>query len=278
MTEWMRYPHFGRIMQLKDNGRELIGEMIFWTVKRDGSNITISYDDNHNVRISSHNIEYAQADLTALTLATKQYKKALAMLDDEPTHLFYYELIPIGSTPTRIEPSHKIPQLILLDIHDGQRWLSYNYCHQVAYHHKIPIVPLIDAMVYNSLNDLFDHRDEMMKWCKRHRREGVVGKAYYSNPQYFVKEKIDLPKLQKIEREPVDGRPELPPMPLDKLMNAIEQAEYDVTHNGGNFTQPKDAMPVVARYVSTQAREHFYSPPRDIFMYYKKYIEGRVLS
>lgn len=290
MTEWKKYSDFGRIVQLRNEGRELLGEMIFWTVKRDGQNVLFSKSESNENRLSSHEVidaekphmkgdKLIQPDKGFINRVKNsiEYDKAIQLLEDEPKHLYYYENVPEGKGPTKIEPNHKYSRLILIDIFDpkSERYMSYNYCHQVSVHYRIPIVPLIDVNSFTNMDDLFAYRDSLLSWCKRHRREGVVGKTYYTTPQYFFKEKIDLPEKSR-DKVVSNDILQLPMMPQDKLIHAIEQAKEQVERNGGTFTSPKDAMPVVALHVATQAREHCYSTPKNLFSYYQAYLEGRL--
>ena len=117
-----------------------------------------------------------------------------------------------------------------------------------------------------------DLTDAYLHWCRHHKKEGIVGKTYIGDEQVFFKEKIDLPKRQKQPRD--NDKPQYPTLPLDMTLRAIEQALHVVEENGGDKTSPKDAMPTVARYVSTQAREHHYSSPGNLFVYYQGYLRG----
>ena len=125
------------------------------------------------------------------------------------------------------------------------------------------------------MDEIYEKRDELYKWCKRHRREGVVGKTYYTKPQIFFKEKIDLPKIRK----PIKLKPneiQRPKMPDEKIKSAIKQAKYEIEKNGGDFKNPKDSMPIIAKYISTEAKEHHYAIPVKMFSFYQFYLEGKL--
>ena len=276
MTTWLRHPHFGRIAQLKNEGRELIGKDIYWTEKRDGSNISFWIDDDGNFRVSSHNMQDAEAALISKVTATAEYEKLFELVGSEPNKIFYAELIQIGRGPTRIEPPHKIPRLVLFDCLDTMtgKFLMHNFLHQLAYHHKIPVVKLFGVSRHDTMQSLFNKRDEMLEYCKKHRREGVVGKVYNVSDTYgiYFKEKIDLPRLQKEPR--TNTQPRLPSMPPDLIQSAMEQAKAEVERNGHRFNDPKHAMPIVVAHLTTQAREHDYATPKGMFTIYQQFLEG----
>jgi len=167
-------------------------------------------------------------------------------------------------SPTRIEPRRKHIHWILFDVYDAdaERYMPYNWVYQLAYHYKIPIVRIVDEFIPMSERELFDKIEEAKKWCKRHRREGIVGKDYSS--QVFFKEKIDLPKRPKLERP--KKKPEYPPMPEDRIIRALQHAFDEVGEE--NWKDKAVAMPVVARHVAAEAEEHNYDRPRNIYSYY----------
>ena len=157
----------------------------------------------------------------------------------------------------------------MFDIWDNKnkRYLPYNRVYQLGCHFKIPVVEIVDEHQPMSMTELTDKIDEMKKWCKRHRREGVVGKVHNSKEgiQIFFKEKIDLPKRKKLDREN-QNQSHYPPMPEEKILRALLHAFNEVGEE--DWRKVKIAMPVVARHISTEAREHNYNTPKDMFNYY----------
>jgi len=273
---YKKYDHMGRIEQLRYSGREFIGKKILFTVKRDGQNVPIYVEDNE-VKIGSRNLDTADGGITAGVKATKEFGKYIEILKESPHWIMYAELMSGGRGPTSIEMPKKGHSLILFDIYDTkqERYLSYNFVSQQAHKYKIPIVELYTEFDCESLDELYDERDKALEWCKIHHREGVVIKDYYSEEQIKVKEKIDLPKPKKTNRK-VDPKSQLPPMPLEKIRSAVEQAMADVKRNGGDIKNPKDAMPTIVIYINTEAREHCYNPPAGIFQYYQDYLKTLV--
>jgi len=217
--------------------------------------------------ISSRNQEVASNDIQNRMKSTPEYNKVVELLNDKDYGriIFYGELLKKVS-PTRLEPRRKHIHWILFDMYDVEdnRFMPYSYVYQTAYHFKIPVVRLVDEFIPSSLDDLQSHIDEALKWCKRHRREGVVGKTYYVKEQVFFKEKVDLPKRKKLRKDSVQVL--LPEMPEEKIIRAMQHA-FDVVGEE-NWHDKAKAMPIVARYVSTEAREHRYRPPSNIYRYY----------
>jgi len=262
---WRKYTSLERVRRLRNEGRELLGQRILATEKRDGENTSLWLDENREVRISSHNLEDAAKDIQSRMKATPEYPKVVDLLNDEyqGNIIVYGELIKKVS-PTRIERRKKYVHWVLFDVYDvdAGRYMPYNWIYQLAYHYKIPIVRIVDEFIPMSEGELFGKIEEAKKWCKRHCREGVVLKDYKN--QVFAKEKIDLPKRPKLKQ--TQTRPEYPPMPEETIIRALMHALDEVGEE--NWKDKAKAMPVVARHVATEAREHNYNMPRNIYSYY----------
>lgn len=270
MSEYTKYPHFGRIDQLKNEGRELLGKDICWTVKRDGQNI-VFWHDGTEVRFGSRNMEVPDQSIISKVTKTPEYSKVVALLEAEPQLVVYCEHMQSGRGPCKIEMPRKKESLILLDILNSKGvFFSYNLLHQYAHKHKLPVAEMIEQSTPMTLKELFDVRDQLLIWCKKHKKEGVVGKVYYQHEQIFFKEKIDLPK-KPLKKTRSTSKPSLPTMPEEKIWNAISQAEEECKRNGEAWNDPKYAMPRVARHLATQAREHCYATPTNMFSWYTAY-------
>jgi hypothetical protein len=265
-TPWKKYHDLEPIRRLRNEGRELIGKTVTLTEKRDGSNISVWFDEQGLPHVSSHNLCQASDNLVADFKRTKEYLKALTALKCEREYhhdyVLYGELI-LQSGPTKIEPRKKGIQWVLFDVWDctEKRYISYTQLYQLAYHYKIPVVRVVDFFVPTSLDHLNEKITLMLKWCKRHRREGIVGKDYEN--QVFFKEKIDLPKLPKIPRQP---QIQLPIMPDEKILRALQHAYDEV--GADNWKNVKIAMPIVAKHIGLEAQEHNYSTPRNFYWHY----------
>ena len=262
---WKKYSDLEPIRRLRNEGRELYGQRVLLTEKRDGENVSLWLDEEKKVRISSHNLEDADTNMQSRMKATPEYPKVVDLLTDEyqGNIIVYGELLKSVS-PTRIEPRRKHVHWIMFDVYDvdAERYMPYNWVYQLAYHYKIPMVRIVDEFIPMSEGELFAKIEEAKAWCKRHRREGIVGKDY-SN-QTFFKEKIDLPKRPKLKQ--TQTRPEYPPMPEEKIIRALQHAFDEVGEE--KWKDVKIAMPIVARHVASEAEEHNYDRPKNIYSYY----------
>ena len=273
-VKWRKYYDLEPIRRLRNEGRELIGKLIYLTEKRDGENVSVWIDSNGEYRVSSHNLEQADSNIINRLKLTPEYVKIIQLLIDdldmyEKEYIAYGELLK-RSSPTRLEPRRKYTHWILFDVYDcgEKRFLGYNNIYQKAYHYKIPIVRIVDTFIPSSLDELNEKISLSLKWCRRHRREGVVGKDYKN--QIFFKEKVDLPDLPRI-RKPKVNEIVYPSMPDETKLRALQHAFDEVGEE--NWKDIKVAMPIVAKHFEVEAREHNYSRPRNI---YKLYLEASI--
>ena len=266
---WQRYTQLEPIKRLDNEGRELLGKEIYVTLKRDGENVSLWLDDTDQVHISSHNNEVADNDIQSRMKLVPEYKKAIELLLDEKNTwhsdcILYGELLKTVS-PTRIEPKRKRTHWIIFDIYnkaDG-KYMDYTALYQRAYHFKIPIVGLLDVIAPKSLEELEEKIAGYMKWCKSHKKEGIVGKCYSTG--VFFKQKIDLPKKPKLEK-PQKSEIEYPMMPEDKILRALMHSYDELGEE--KYKSKSIAMPVIARHIATEAQEHFYKTPQNFYSWY----------
>jgi hypothetical protein len=269
---WHKYYELEAIRRLRCDGRELLGEYIVITEKRDGENVSLTLEPSidrscFEFKVHSHNLEVASPDIVKRFMDTPEFDKASLFLNDETqydSHYILYGELMKTVCPTRIEPNKKHCHWILFDIYDTvqNQYLSYSAIYQKAYHYKIPIVRQLDTFIPATMDDINNKVSEWLKWCKRHRREGIVGKAYRN--QVFFKEKIDLPEKIKIVKP---DRVQLPSMPEETILRALQHA-YDVVGEKG-WKDVKIAMPEVAKQIANEGREHLYTPPHNMFAIYK---------
>lgn len=265
---WIKYPDLEPIRRLRNEGRELLGKDIYITEKRDGSNISLWVNDDSEVVISSHNLEVADNNLITLIKSVPEYDKIINFLKTEKQdynhkYIAYGELIS-GRGATRIERLKKYPHWILFDIRDIEedKFLGYNNIHQHAYHWKIPIVKALAIINMKSMEELQTEVQKWLKWCRKHSREGIVGKNY--SEQIFWKEKIDLPELEKVESG--EQKIQLPVMDEHTILRALQHA-FDIVGEE-NWIDKSKAMPEIAKQMATEAREHNFSTPRKMYKIY----------
>lgn len=270
---WKKYRDLEPYKRLRYEGRELLGKIITLTEKRDGENVSVWLDENDEPHISSRKQKEAESDIQSRMKATPEWTRIIELLRNERKFnndfIAYGELLK-GVSPTRIEPRRKHIHWILFDMWNCvlERYEAYDYVYQRGYQFKIPVVRTIGEFSPATLEDIQLETDKTLKWCRRHRREGFVGKVYYEDEQHMFKEKIDLPKRQKVKRGD-RARPKYPPMPEERILRALQHALDEVGEE--NWKDKSIAMPVVARHIATEAEEHNYNRPNNFYSYYINY-------
>ena len=268
---WRRYTQLERVRQLKNEGREFIGREVIGTVKRDGENVSIYYDaETDTFPVGSHNLKDASEDIIARFKSTAEYPRICDYLKTEKTqyngdYIAYGELLKqIG--PTRIEPKRKYIHWVLFDLWNefAQRFEPYNMVYQKGYDFKIPVVEAISTFKPFTLESIQNQIQADLKWCRRHRREGVVYKVYEGDNQTFAKEKIDLPDRPKIPQNP--GKILYPLMDDETLFRALKHAQDELGPE--DWKDKAKAMPLFAKMVSVEGAEHNFEPRKDLFKYY----------
>jgi hypothetical protein len=274
-----KYPEMNRITLLYPSPQILLGEEIYWTEKRDGSQLRIAYDGE--VRIATHHQDDASEQFKNYFMGTEQAPNVIEFLKDtngfgnNPTADFNFgavafgELLVKGKSPARFE-MHDRHEFVLFDIwsNKDQRFLSYNAMYQQAFHYNIPVVECWAMTQHRDLDSLFEYRDKIMEIAKEKKREGAVLKCYAN--QTFAKEKLDTPKIPLVHIE--EGNPQLPFLPDSEVLGAIAKANADL---GEAFRDKVKAMPLIAQYVAEEQKKHFCSKPKkSLFAYYTEYCEG----
>lgn len=272
---------------MKPTKRILLGQRLFWTEKKDGSNIGIQLKSVENsimkrqfILINSRNNEEAASDLQALVKRTDEYPKVLQLLNDNPQFLVYVEACRKGLSVTRAE-TYERDMLVIFDIFDkaADKFLPYVLVHQQAFHYGIPVVKLWAETRHRSEKSLMAMADEALKYCKANSLEGMVIKAYKVPEQirgYYkeygcgliqAKVKVDIPKPERIKKD--RGNPEYPSMPDSEVYGAIAKVDADEGLTG----DPAHDMPLVAAYVGKEAKKHLYSSPsKKLFTYWQEYL------
>lgn len=303
-TPWHRYVELERIKRLEEEGRELLGEFIYVFEKRDGENVSIWLEgtDDPNImlpHVSSHNMVNADPNIVSRLQATPEWEKLCLLLRTEFANfnkhfILFGELVNKGKGATRIEPTHKYAHWYMFDIldADADTYLPYPLVHQMAYHYRLPCIEAFETWTPWKMDDIEPKVKEWKTWAKRHRREGVVGKVYKNGKFIGFKEKIDLPDLPPVPRA-IAEKATFPPMPEDRILRALQHAwdDLDTIRTTENFAyiqssdKPKEmpwaedhmrqlwkrkdlAMPLIAKQISVEAREHNFNPPKNVFEIY----------
>jgi len=274
MSNWSKYPDLEPIRRLKEEGRELLGKVVLFTEKRDGENVSIWLGSDNNPQISSHHQETADNNIQSRMMATPEYERAVDLLREECKYgkswILYGELLKTVS-PTRIEPKRKHVHWVLFDMRDvvTGEFAHYSYVYQLGFNFRIPIVGAVGEIRVESLELLDASIIGALKWCRKHKREGIVGKCH--EEQIFFKEKVNLPKRSKIPR--AMGKPMLPEMDQRTILRALQHAYDEVIKLGHDWMDRSKAMPIVARHFSAEASEHYFSAPKNM---YQLYIDAKI--
>lgn len=273
------YPEMNRISMLYPSPQVMLGEEIYWTEKRDGSQLRIALIDGE-LKIATHHQDDASEQFKGYFKLTEQASGVEELLRDSnglcanPVANFdigavvFGELLSKGKSPARFEHHDKY-EFVIFDIwsRKDERFLSYNALYSYAYHYSLPVVECWALTRHVDMDSLMSFRDEMLVKAKEQGREGVVLKNYHS--QVFAKEKLDIPVISKVKIE--DGSPRNPALPDSEVMGAIAKVHADL---GDSFKDKRLAMPMIAKYVSEEQEKHLCSKPEyNLFSYYQKYIE-----
>jgi len=288
---WHRYTELERVKRLEEEGRELLGEVCYIQEKRDGENLSIWLESDGTPHVSSHNMVNADPSIVSRLQCTPEYAKVLEFLKNEwetygHRFIVYGELVNKGKGATRVEPTHKYSHYIVFDIYNilDHTYLPYINVYQHAHHWRLPIVSVLEVFTPYKMEDIDPKIAEWKTWAKRHRREGVVGKVYKNGELLGFKEKIDLPDLPKEARETVE-KATFPPMPEDRILRALQHAWDELEALKEELSKAGDeasiyptmediwkdksrAMPIIAKHIGTEAREHSFNTPRNIFEIY----------
>ena len=280
---YKKYRDLEPIARLNYNGREILGQRVYVTSKRDGENVCI-YEDIGNFMvdgevnpqgeiipvIGSRNQPEASSDIQNRMKATPEWKKVQDLVKTEredynDVYVCYGELQKHIS-PTRVERNKKNLHWVMFDVWDkkAERYLGYNKVFELGKKYRIPVVKLLEIAECNTMEEVQIMVDTWMKWCRRHRREGIVGKIYRGDQPYF-KERIALPKKIKIRKSDHD-RPLLPPMPEDKILRVLKRTFDEI--GAENWNNTSIVMPAFAKYIAVEAEEHYYERPKNIYAIY----------
>lgn len=274
------YPEMNKISMIWPSPQIMLGEELYWTEKRDGSQLRLAWVDG-KLKISTHHQEDASEQFQNYFKATPQAAGVEQLLKDfnglceNPTANFnngaviFGELLSKGRSPARFE-YHESCEFIIFDIYSQKesQFLPFNAMYPMAYHYQLPVVECWAMTRHVDMDSLLAFRDTMLAKAKETGREGVVIKNYHS--QIFCKEKLDTPTIKIVNIE--SGNPQLPQLPDSEVMGAIAKAHADL---GELIHDKTKAMPMIAKYVAEESEKHLCTKPaKKLFEYYQSYIEG----
>lgn len=272
-TKFRLYDHFGYLEQMKNSGL-LLGKQIYWTVKEDGSNTGIWYDEETNkYRVSSRNQKVAMFEPNVLALPEVQ--NVIKFMDWVHTqygseYIVYGEYMPEGWSPTHLKHYEK-PSYKVFDIYDMKRknYLDYYTMYNLMRPFDIPMVDLIAVTTSNSIEHLqktqaellsiMDLKNQSFK-CKVKRffrritgrlEEGLVAKCIDGDAYYMFKAKYFREKV-KVVKDPAT-KLYLPQIEKGELMKCVYKVKDSLTEE--DFKNPKIAMPFISDEVGLELKQ-----------------------
>jgi len=269
--EVIKYPKLGYLRESPHNGRELLGKLIFFEEKRDGSNIRCFIDENDNLQFGSRNKIPASDDIIKsikntgydTILRTALYTEKYQWNHDI---IVFFELLQKGNSPSRIE-YHEKDDIAVFDIYDiNEGWWNYTRIYQFCYQWKLPVVKLWAVSSYSTIERLEKQIEKMLDRAREEDREGVVFKSYEGGKAYFFKDRLDIPHEKDIEINIDKDTPEYPELPRAEVMNEIQKVLDEIGYE--QFRDKKIAMPLIARYVVAEAKRRMCSVPKGLYSYY----------
>lgn len=263
------YSTLERSARLYPTPRILLGKLIYWTEKRDGSNIG-AYIKDYVLLFRSRHQAIASFDILQ-SIKNTGYTELLRELICDFNIMPFFELLQKGKSPTHTE-FHPKDDIAIFDMWNlkSQQWLNYTQMHQFCYQYDLPIVKLYGMSRHLNMKTFEKFRLRMLKHAKKSGREGVVGKIYGLEPIFF-KEKLDLPNLRKTRIHIEDGAVQLPLLPKSEIQGAVHKVYIDLGHE--KFLDKRIAMPLIARYANEEATKHLCAKTKNLFEFYLEKLE-----
>jgi len=275
--KFIKYPHIPNLETMKPNPRILLGKILWWTEKFDGSCMAL-WMKNNQPHLSSRNMKIASEDLQNFVKSTEEYPKLLSLLNDNPEYIIYFEACRKGRSVTGIDFYDK-NFCIVFDIFNRatNNFLPYIFVYQQCYHYKIPVVPAYAKTRHRTFKDLLKFRNHILEYCQSIHREGMVIKTFMDKEgesEYIMaKVKLDVPRPTK--EKIAKGQPIYPPIPDSEVLNCIDKVWQELGTE--KFKDVKLAMPKIAEEVKKACKEHYYrSNPKKLYNFYKQYLERMI--
>ena len=272
----IKYPHLDHSRQLYPSPRIILGKLLIWSEKRDGSNVRVVLDENGDIQFGSRNMFPASPDLINSMHRTGYISTLEECLKEHrdtwnSNLIIFFELLQKGKSPTRTE-FHEKDDITIFDIFSLESgWLNYTKIHQICYEWKFPIVELWGMSVHSNLKTFKKFKGNMLKLAKKKNREGVVAKYYHQEESIFFKERLDVPVLDKVKIHIDKDAVESPFLPDIEVLSEVEKARVDLGME--NFRKKEIAMPDIVRRVKEEARRRLCRVPKNLYSYYLQRIE-----
>ena len=257
----LKYPRFGRIDQLLPNPHIALKNDIIYTLKKDGSNTGIYFDEDNEIQIRSRRQDKAMfsqkvENLDVYDKIVEMMKHNKEMYNDDL--IVFGELLSKGKSPTGLKTYSK-DDFIVFDIynHNTGFFETYNQINLLCHPFKVPVVPIVGMCNVATLSELYEFRDQMLDEVPE--EEGVVGKIYrFNHPTrkenyLFVKEKNALPKWNKIKTKKSEDKIMLPQLERGETKKCIAKVYDSISIE--DFNEVKIVMPLIAIEVKKECCE-----------------------
>jgi len=279
---WIKYPSIPRVV---NEARTLVRKNLWWTLKEDGSNISI-WNNSKDIAISSRNLKTASTDLVSLVKSTSEYEKVINLIHDFPKFQCFTEACREGRSITGAK-LYKKPSLFLFDIFNLKtlRFLPFDTVMELGWNYGIPVVGLFKITNHPNIKDLLKFRNYALDHCRAIDMEGMVVKTNPNkvihpkyNPEFLppvkayvlAKAKIDI--LSQTVKKIARGEIIYPEIKENEVMGAIDKVWQDIGTE--KFKDKRLAMPLVAKSVSEECKKHKCSlPSTKLYHFYLLYIE-----
>lgn len=276
ILERVKYPHLDTLERIYPEPDILLNNEIYWTTKEDGSNCGITLiDDIPQVR--SRNLRNANSEMYARLISSNEWSKVIELLKAIPSDdqwVLFGELCQKGKSPTRLK-TYPETKFVAFDLWSDklQSFITYTELEDLCKKFKVLLVELISVTTSTDLKNLIETKDMIVDQCKELKEEGSVGKCFINGRALYFKAKWDIPTTRGSSDK--DKIPRLPALDDVDIMSEVQKALDDLGET--DFKDVKKAMPVIAKYVSKEARRNGKSGPRNLFYYYERKLKGLLL-
>jgi len=278
--EPIKYPSMSQIAALWPAPQVFLGRRLYWTEKRDGSQLKVWANEDGTIGIATNHRDDASEQFKNYFWATQFSENVKKLVTDAESvegigdfgpYQVFGELLVKGKSPARFE-MHDEHEFIVFDLYHipSGKWIPTPVAHQTCYHFGVPFVEVWGESEHANLEDLYSFRDEMLVLAKDKGREGVVVKTLHEGQPLYAKEKLDT---MPTERRSINHSAiQLPPLPDSEVFGAVAKAHADL---GEEFFEKSKGMPLVATYVAEEGVKHLTGKPANpLFWYYQTYMEG----